>query len=82
MSITLEIDPKVEESLQRRARSSGLSLGEFLNNLLSREAGVVSDAIDDGKSLSGVFEPLRGIVPDEWLDFERDRSSAKVITFE
>ncbi|BDC48094.1 hypothetical protein F183_A04100 [Bryobacterales bacterium F-183] len=80
MSITLDLDPKVEETLELQARRAGLPLADYLGAILEREAKCVED--EDGPTLLQAFDSLRGIVPDEWLNFERDRSPGREVSFE
>ncbi|MBS1833813.1 MAG: hypothetical protein JST65_13930 [Acidobacteria bacterium] len=79
MSITLVLDPKVEENLELQAKQAGVPLADYVGAILKREATCTED---DGPTLLQAFDSLRGIVPDEWLNFERDRSPGREITFE
>jgi len=40
VNVILSLDPEVEKSLMARARARGVSLDEYLQELVSREAGV------------------------------------------
>jgi hypothetical protein len=40
MTVTLNLDPEVEKGLTARARERGVSLDDYLQEIVAREAGV------------------------------------------
>ena len=40
MNVTLSLNPEVEKSLQARAHARGVSLDDYLQELIAREAGL------------------------------------------
>ena len=43
MNVTLHLNPEVEKSLVARAAARGISLDEYLQELVAREAGLAGD---------------------------------------
>jgi hypothetical protein len=44
MNVTLSLDPEIEKSLVARARTRGLSLDDYLRELIAREAGIALES--------------------------------------
>jgi len=40
MTVTLNLNPEVEKGLMARARARGVSLGDYLQELIAKEAGL------------------------------------------
>jgi hypothetical protein len=55
MNITLTLKPEVEKGLLARASERGLTLHAYLNDLVQREAGIVSRQPLSGKDKAQAF---------------------------
>ena len=55
MHITLNLEPEVEKGLISRAQAYGLTLDDYLDNLVKREAGIVSRLPLTGKEKAQAF---------------------------
>jgi hypothetical protein len=74
MNVTLCLNPEVERNLVARAHARGMSLGEYLQELVSREAGLSGDAEQPPKQFDNLSDlllnsPLAGAN----LDLERPK---------
>ena len=77
MTVTLELDPDIEEALQVQAQAQGVSITKYVEQIVTREARhSTSDSVAP-KSLVQFFResPLVGLE----LDFERDRDMGRDI---
>jgi hypothetical protein len=76
MHVTLNLNSEVEESLAARARERGLSLDEYLQEVVAREAGVPAAApekLADNLSDLLLNSPFAGAN----LDLERPKDQAR-----
>jgi len=55
MIVTLSLNPEVENSLLARARARGVSLDDYLQELITREAGVVASTGTSGDEKARAF---------------------------
>ena len=55
MNITLTLEPEVEQCLIARAREFGLTLDAYLDNLVRREAAIISSPRLSGKEKAQAF---------------------------
>jgi len=55
MNITLKLEPEVEKTLLARAQERGLTLDQYLNDLVKREAGIVDSRQLSGKERAEAF---------------------------
>jgi hypothetical protein len=55
MTITLSLKPEVERSLLARAKERGLTLDDYLRELIEREAGGTAGARRSGKEKARAF---------------------------
>ena len=88
MTITLDITPEIERGLLAQAQHHGLSLHDYVLEIVTREvqnpetATAVSTAKDraaKAKNLVELFEPIRGLLTDEEIDtlFSRNKSTSR-----
>lgn len=86
MTITIDLQPEIERSLQARAEAKGVSLAVFAQEVLAREAATTSSpsSTADVQNLYDLFAPVRGLLTDEEVDmyFSRAPSSTRVIDFD
>src|ERR1039457_4674794 len=69
MIVTLSLNPEVEGVLEARARARGVSLDDYLQELVAREAGVVASTGTSGE------EKARAFV--QWASGHRHRSEER-----
>ena len=84
MSITIELRPEMESNLQAQARARGVSLTDFVNAIIAREASLVVPETSEtrsGQSLIDVCAEIRGVLTDDEIDtlFSRNRSMSRSI---
>ncbi len=85
MTIILDLRPEVERGLLTRAQAKGISLTEYVNEIVVREAQVPSaepaPAPRTGRALIDVCAEIRGLLTDEEVDslFARNRSSSRPV---
>ena len=65
MPITLHLDPDVEHSLIILAQERGVSLGEYVREIVNREAGRAQRPNSTGEERAAAFQEWAGIFPDE-----------------
>jgi len=58
MNVTLSLNAEVERNLAARAHARGLSLGEYLQELVAREAGLSGDAAQPLKPFDNLSDLL------------------------
>jgi hypothetical protein len=58
MNVTLSLEAEVERNLTARAQSRGVSLDEYLQELLAREAGLSGDAEQPPKQFDNLSDFL------------------------
>jgi hypothetical protein len=79
MSIILELRPEIEQELHAQAAARGVSLNDFLREVVTRQALSVSESgpASEAKNLAELFEnsPFRGLD----IDFERDKDYGREI---
>jgi len=64
MSITLHLDPDVEHSLSILAQQWGVSLGEYLREIVNREAGRAPRPSSTGEARAAAFLEWADSFPD------------------
>lgn len=86
MMITLNLQPDIERGLLTQATARGLSLSDFLQEIVVREARVAPEVPHrrTGQELIDACAKVRGTLTDEEVDtlFSRNRSSARPVDFE
>ena len=80
MNITLSLNAEVERNLAARARARGLSLGEYLQELAAREAGLSGDVEQPPKQFDNLSDfllnsPFAGAN----LDLERPKDDPRPV---
>ena len=79
MSITLDFQPEIERGLLAQATARGVSLADFLKEIITRQARGVSETAlaSEAKDLVELFEnsPFRGLD----MEFERDKDYGREI---
>lgn len=86
MTITLELKPEVERGLLTRASARGVSLSDFVQEIVAREAHVPSEPAPHrtGQDWIDACAKVQGLLTDEEVDtlFSRNRSFARPVDFE
>ena len=90
MTLTIDLQPDIERGLLARAQAKGVSLADFAQEVLAREAQPVEVLpVSPGQSsaadnLFDLFTPIRGLLTNEEVDsyFGRTPSSGRPIDFE
>jgi hypothetical protein len=89
MTIILELKPEIEKGLLAQAHLRGVSLTEFAQQILAREANVAEAEPTPppertGQAFIDAFAEIRGILTDEEIDtmFARNRSPSRPVNFE
>lgn len=86
MTIELDLQPEVEKGLLARATARGVSLLDYVNEIVVREAHVASESPRPrtGQELIDVCAKVRGVLTDEEVDtlFSRTSSFARPVDFE
>jgi len=74
MTITLALTPETEQKLLARAEARGVSVAEFVEELVAREA---AEDTGEARNLVELFanSPFRGLN----MDFERDKDYGREI---
>jgi len=80
MTITIDIQPEIELSLLSRAEAQGISIAEYVRDIVARDAlAAVPEETHapetPAKDMVELFAPLRGLN----IDFERDRDPGRDI---
>ena len=86
MVITIDLQPEVERGLLAQAEAKGVSLTEYVQEIVAREARV-SEAEPTaaehrtGQTLIDAFADIRGLLTDEEIDrmFARNQSPARPV---
>lgn len=84
MTITLDLQPEVEKGLLAQATARGVSLGEFVKEIVIREAQVSSEPAErTGQDLIDVCAKVRGLLTGEEVDtlFKRNPSPGRPVDF-
>lgn len=85
MTITLNLDPDIEQGLLAQAQAKGVSLTDYVEQIVEREArqALPVHASDKrtGQALIDVCADVRGLLTDEEIDtmFARNRSLSRSI---
>ncbi len=85
MTITLDLKPEIERGLLARAEAKGVSLTEYVNEIVVREAHVTTPEAGPsprtGQALVDVCAEIRGLLTDEEIDtmFARNRSMSRAV---
>ena len=86
MSLTLELQPEIESSLLAQAQAKGVSLTDYAQEILAREAHVsLAESTltprRTGQALIDVCAEIRGILTDDEIDtmFARNRSMSRPV---
>jgi hypothetical protein len=86
MTITIDLQPEIERGLLARAQAKGVSLTEYVQGIVAREARV-SEAKPSpaerrtGQAVIDAFAELGGALTDEEIDrmFTRNPSPARLV---
>jgi hypothetical protein len=85
MSLTLDLQPEIERGLLARAQAKGVSLTDYAQEILVREAraSMTESAAPPrtGQALIDVCAEVRGLLTDEEIDalFARNRSMSRPV---
>jgi len=81
VTITLELAPDVERGLLAQAQAKGITVNEYVREIVTREASSVEGASGTGEELLDIAAPVRGLLTDEEIDtlFARNRSASRSI---
>jgi hypothetical protein len=85
MTITLEIQPEIEKGLLAQAEARGMSINDFVRQIVVREAHVSTEPPKrTGQDLIDAGAKVRGLLTDEEVDalFSRTPSSARPVDLE
>ena len=87
MTIPIDLQPEIERGLLARAQAKGVSLTDFAQEILAREAAThppMSEPASNAKNLYDLFVPVRGLLTDEEVDqyFTRTHSSSRPVDLE
>jgi hypothetical protein len=86
MTITLDLQPDIERGLLSQATARGLSLSDFVKEIVVREAHVVPEPLPrrTGQELIDACAKVRGLLADQEIDtlFSRNPSFARPVYFE
>ena len=84
MTITLDLRPDIERGLLAQAQAKGVSLNEYVQEIVTREAKPVENASGTGQELMDIGARVRGLLTDEEVDslFARNRSASRPIDLE
>jgi hypothetical protein len=84
MTLTIDLQPEIERGLLAQAQAKGVSLTDYAQEILAREAHV-SEAEPapprTGQALIDVCAEVRGLLTDEEIDtmFARNRSMSRPV---
>jgi hypothetical protein len=88
MTITLDLSPDVENSLLAQAQAKGVSITDYVEEIVQRQARQslpeISQPSSQVQNLYELFAPVRGLLTDEEVDtlFARTRSFSRPVDFE
>lgn len=83
MTITLDIQPEIARGLLAQAQARGLTLTDYVKEIVAREAHVSGGADNtsqrEAKNLFELFAPVRGLLTDDEIDrcFSRNPSTGR-----
>lgn len=83
MSITIDLEPEIERGLQAQAQAKGVSLEDYAQEILAREAKASDRRRRTGQDLIDACARVRGLLSDEEVDtlFARNRSTRSPVDF-
>jgi hypothetical protein len=82
MTITLDLQPEIEKGLAAQARARGVSLSEYVQAIVVREANASQQPGQrTGQELIDICAKVRGILTDEEADmlFRRNPSPGRAV---
>lgn len=85
MTITLDLKPEIERGLLAQAQAKGISLTDYVKEIVVREAHVSMTEAPaphrTGQALIDVCAEVRGLLTDEEIDtmFARNRSMSRSV---
>jgi len=83
MTITLDLQPEIERGLLAQAQPKGVSLADYAQEVLAREAKAAPPVANasEAKNLFDLFAPVRGLLTDEEVDtlFQRNSSPGRSV---
>jgi hypothetical protein len=83
MTITLDLQPDIERGLLAQAQLRGVSLQEYVQQIVTREAHVSpsGEPTRQAATLVELCEPVRGLLTDSEIDtiFSRNPSTSRPI---
>ncbi|HXB67391.1 MAG TPA: hypothetical protein VNY05_04070 [Candidatus Acidoferrales bacterium] len=86
MTITLVLQPEIERGLLALAQARGVSLSDYVQEIVTREAHVSPESLPrhTGQELIDACAKVRGLLTDEEVDtlFSRSPSFARPVDFE
>lgn len=84
MTISLDLQPEIERGLLARAEAKGVSLIEYLQQIVAREAeAIAQDSERTGLELMEIGARVGGLLSDEEIDtlFARNPMPGRTIEF-
>ena len=84
MIISFDLQPEIERGLLLRAQAQGVSLSEYVRQIVMREAKPLGNAPSrTGRELIDMSARVRGLLTDEEVDtlFARDPSPSRPVDF-
>ena len=86
MTITLDLQPDIERGLLAQAQARGVSLSDYVQEIVVREAHVSPESLPrrTGQELIDACSKVRGLLTDEEVDtlFSRKPSFVRPVDFE
>ena len=83
MTITIDLQPEIERGLLAQAQAKGVSLTDYVKEIVAREAQVPIAETErrTGQALIDVCSEVRGLLSDEEIDtlFARNRSMSRPV---
>ena len=87
MTLTIDLQPDIERGLIARAQARGLSLSDYAQEILSREASPqetpqqLQDSDLQATNLYDLFAPVRGLLTNDEVDlyFNRTPSASRPV---
>ena len=85
MTLTLNLQPEIERGLVAQAQAKGVSLADYAQEILAREAkpAVETPSHGTGQELIDACAKVRGLLTDEEIDymFSRTPSASRPVDF-
>ncbi len=85
MTISLDLQPEIERGLLAQAEARGVSLTEYVQQIVAREAqGIAHDSERTGLELMEIGARVAGLLSDEEIDtlFARNPTPGRTIEFQ